>query len=354
VRVRAWWGVVLVLLALACGGPSAAPGASAPAAAVAAPGAPAPGEAAPAPEATAAPAPLMTVRIAIPDLSIATLPLGATVAKGFFRAEGLDVELTQIGGQAALPALLNGEVGYLYGWGATSTGVVQGAPLRVLAILQDRPPHVVVARAEIHTPAELRGQRLATSRPGGTDDQVLQRVLHAAGLQADDVQMVRLGETSLRAAALIAGQVDAAALAQPFTAAAEKEGFHVIARGADVLQVPISIVATSQAHQAAAPDEVRRLLRGVARALPYLTDPASVPEIVAWAAERYSIEPALAPAMVDEQLAAIVASGEVPESVLDAALESARAQTDRTTPIVLSEVFDFGPLRAARQEIAAR
>src|SRR5581483_7040967 len=171
--------------------------------------------------------------------------------------------------------------------GRDEHGVVQGAPLRVLAILQDRPPHVVVARAEIHTPAELRGQRLATSRPGGTDDQVLQRVLHAAGLQADDVQMVRLGETSLRAAALIAGQVDAAALAQPFTAAAEKEGFHVIARGADVLQVPISIVATSQAHQAAAPDEVRRLLRGVARALPYLTDPASVPEIVAWAAERY-------------------------------------------------------------------
>lgn len=340
----ATWSVVgLVLILLACGSPAA----PAPV------GAAASSPARPAAEAAPPPA-LTTVRVAIPDLSIATLPLAATVAKGFYRAEGLDVELVQIGGQAALPALLNGEVGYLYGWGATSTGIVQGAPLKVVAILQDRPPHVVVARATIRTPADLRGQRLASSRPGGTDDQVLQRVLQGAGLRSDDVQMVRLGETSLRAAALLAGQVDAAALAQPFTAAAEKEGYHVIARGADVLQVPISIVATSQAHLAAAPDEVRRLLRGVARSLPYLTDPANGPEIVAWAAERYNIDPPLAPAMVDEQLASIVASGEAPEAILDAALESARAQTDRTEPIALADVFDFALLRAARQEINPR
>ncbi|HLH22218.1 MAG TPA: ABC transporter substrate-binding protein [Chloroflexota bacterium] len=340
--------VALLLLAVACGGPRAAPAAptgAAPPADAARPDAPA----APAP--TAAPA-LATVRVAIPDLSIATLPLAAAVAKGLYRDEGLDVELVQIGGQAALPALLNGEVGYLYGWGAASTGIVQGAPVKVLAILQDRPPHVVVTRASIQTPADLRGQRLASSRPGGTDDQVLQRVLQGAGLREDDVQMVRLGETSLRAAALLAGQVDGAALAQPFTAAAEKEGFHVIARGADVLQVPISIVASSQAHVAAAPDEVRRMLRGVARSLPYLTDPANEPEIVAWAAQRYSIDPPQAPAMVDEQLGTVVASGEAPEAVLDAALESARAQTDRTEPIALSQVFDFTLLRAARQEIA--
>jgi ABC-type nitrate/sulfonate/bicarbonate transport system substrate-binding protein len=164
--------------------------------------------------------------------------------------------------------------------------------------------------------------------------------------------MARLGETSLRLQALLAGQVDAAALAQPFTAAAEKEGFHVIAKGRDVLQVPISIVATSQAYLGAAPDDVRRFLRGVARGYPYLADPVNVPEIVAWAAERYSIDPALAPSMVEEQLATVVASGEAPEAVLDAALESARAQTDRAEPVPLASVFDFTLLRAARQEIS--
>jgi hypothetical protein len=90
------------------------------------------------------------------------------------------------------------------------------------------------------------------------------------------------------------------------------------------------------------------------RSLPYLTDPANTPEIVTWAAERYNVEPALAPTMVDEQLATIVTSGEAPEAVLDAALESARAQTDRTEPIALATVFDFAPLRAARQEIKPR
>jgi ABC-type nitrate/sulfonate/bicarbonate transport system substrate-binding protein len=334
----------LLLVVLACCTPPAAPSA--------APAAPPPASAASAAALASPPAAPTTVRVAIPDLSIATLPLAVGVWKGFFRTEGLDVELVQIGGQAALPALLNGEVSYLYGWGATSTGVVQGAPIKVLAVLQDRPPHVVVAQPAIRVPADLRGRRLATSRPGGTDDQILQRVLQSAGLRPEDVEMARLGETSLRLQALLAGQVDAAALAQPFTAAAEKEGFHVIARGGDVLQVPISIVATSQAYLAAAPDNVRRLLRGVARGYPYLTNAANVPEIVTWATERYSIDPALAPGMVDEQLGAVVATGEVPEAVLDAALESARAQTDRTEPVALASVFDFTLLRAARQEIS--
>ena len=50
--------------------------------------------------------------------------------------------------------------------------------------------------------------------------------------------------------------------------------------------------------------------------------------------------------------ATIVTSGEAPEAVLDAALESARAQTDRTETIALADVFDFALLRAARQETA--
>jgi NitT/TauT family transport system substrate-binding protein len=291
------------------------------------------------------------VRVAIPDLSIATLPLAVGAWQGFYQAEGLDVEQVQIGGQAALPALLAGEVGYLYGWGAASTGIVQGAPLKVLAIWQDRPPHVVVVQAAIQTPADLRGRRLATSRAGGTDDQIIQRVLAGAGLLPDDVEMARLGETSLRLGALLAGQVDATALVEPFTSEAQKEGYRLLVRGRDVLQVPISIVATSRDHLTGAPDEARRFVRGVVRTLAYISDPANKPAIVTWATERYALDPALAPAMVDETLSTIVRSGEVPEPVLDSALESARAQTDRTVSVPLGDVFDFTLLHAERQEL---
>jgi NitT/TauT family transport system substrate-binding protein len=342
-------GIALTLLLLACSGPSAAP--PAPAAPAATSGTASGAAPQPAPAPTAAPAALLPVKVAIPDLSIVTLPLAAGIAKGIFREEGLDVELVQIGGQAALPALLNGEVGYLYGWGATSSGIVQGAPIKILAIIQDRPPHVVVVKPDVRTAADLRGKRGAISRSGGTDDQVIQRVLQSAGLRGDDVEMARLGETSLRFTALVAGQIDFTALAQPFTAEAQKQGFHVLARGGDLYQVPISIVATSEAHLAAAPDEVRRYVRGVARTLVYATDPANLPEIVPFAAERYAVEPGLVDAMVDETLGIVVPTGEAPEAVLDAALDVARSTVDRPAPVTRATVFDFSLLRAARRDL---
>lgn len=346
-----WWPAAAAVLGfvLACGGASAPPVAKPPAAPPAAVA-----RATAGPDSAGAggvPTALARVLVAIPDLSISNLSLATGVWKGFFAEEGLDVDLVQIGGQAAMPALLAGEVNYLFGWGAFSSGLIQGAPLKLVAVFQDRPPHALVAIPAIRALPDLRGRRLATSRPGGTDDQVVQRVLQMGGLRGDDVEMVRLGETSLRLAALLAGQVDATALVQPFTTEAERYGMHTLMRGGDVYQVPISIAGTSEAYLAAQPDAVRRFVRGVVRTLGYLSDARNVPEIEVFARDRYSIDgQALAEDMVAEVLRTVVASGEVSDAVLDGALASARMGVDRAADVSAATVADFSLLRAARRE----
>jgi NitT/TauT family transport system substrate-binding protein len=273
------------------------------------------------------------------------------VWKGWFREAGLDVELVRIGGQAALPALLNGEVSYLFGWSAASGGIVQGAPIKLLAILLDRPPHVIVAQADVRSVADLRGRRVASSRAGGTDDLIIQHALQGVGLRLDDVEMARLGETSTRYSALAAGQVDAAALIQPFTAEAEKLGMHVLVGGGDVLRLPVGIVGTSQAHLAAEPGEVRAFLGVVARDLAYLRDPSNTAEIVQLATAQLDLDPALAAVMVDEALATVALDGQAPDAVLDAAIDVARLQAGKPEPLSLAGVVDFSLLRAARQSL---
>src|SRR5206468_1893080 len=119
---------------------------------------------------------------------------------------------------------------------------------------------------------------------------IIQRALQTAGLRADDVEMVRMGETSTRYGALVAGQMDAATLIQPFTADAEKQGMHVLARGGDLLQLPVGIIGTSQAHLAAEPDEVRHFLRVTMRNLAYLRDPANRAEVVELARQQFEID----------------------------------------------------------------
>jgi len=54
-----------------------------------------------------------TVRIGIPSLSIQEIPLAIAQKKGFFAAQGLNVELIQIAGSPATAALLTGEVDYI-------------------------------------------------------------------------------------------------------------------------------------------------------------------------------------------------------------------------------------------------
>lgn len=306
-----------------------------------------------APAAAPAAAPT-TVRIGMPTIDLSNLPLTIGIWKGYFEAENLNVELLRVGGQAALPALLNGEVDYLFGWGAASSGIAQDVPMRVLAILLDRPPHVVVARAGIHGPADLRGGRLAMSRAGGSDEAVITRALAKVGLRLEDVEAVRLGETSARYGALAAGQVDAATLIQPFTAQAEAQGMQVIARGADLLQTPLGIVATTQAQLDARPDVAPRLLRGVVRGLDFLQDPANRAEIVALTVARTDLDPATAPLLVEETLQIVSQTGEVPDAVLEEAIAGVRARAGRSDPLPLAKVVDYSLLHEARQAVAAR
>jgi NitT/TauT family transport system substrate-binding protein len=318
--------------------PAAGTAASPPAAA-AAPGAP-----------SAAPAPLITVRMALPTLDLANLPLAAGQWTGTYQAEGLEVELLQIGGQAALPALLNGEVQFLFGWGATSGGLLQGAPVKVLAVLLDRPPHQVVVRPEIGTAADLRGKRIAVARAGSSDEVLMERALQTAGLRLTDTEVVRLGETTPRFSALVAGQVDAATLTEPFASQAEQQGLRVLVRGRDLLQLPVGVVATTTQLLDERRDIVRRFLRATARNLAYLQNPAALPEIVQQATVYFQLDPAQAELLVRDAITWASPNGEAPDVVLTTALDTARATADKPDPIPPAAVFDFSLLRDVRRE----
>ena len=53
------------------------------------------------------------IRIGFPSVAFQELPLFAASKRGFFRAEGLNVELVQIAGSPAVAALLSGDVDYI-------------------------------------------------------------------------------------------------------------------------------------------------------------------------------------------------------------------------------------------------
>lgn len=139
--------------------------------------------------------------------------------EGLFTAEGLDVEFVEFdSAQAALEAMLAGEVdAALCADTPIVTATIKGEPLRVIATVGTHANDIkVVARASagISTPADLRDKRVGT-RQGTAAHFFLHVFLGKYALADDDVQLTFDTFENITAA-LIAGDLDAAAVRQPF------------------------------------------------------------------------------------------------------------------------------------------
>ena len=159
-----------------------------------------------------------TVRIAIHREPIAFLPVRVAQTLGYFEAEGLTVELSEVaGGTKAIEALLGGSVDVA---AASMSDVVQlaaeGRDVRGFLVLLTRPATALaVAPAlsgSIRTIRDLRGHTVGVSTPGSWTHQFLNFLLVTNGLSPEDVSTVSVGMSASSVAALEHGTVDAAVL----------------------------------------------------------------------------------------------------------------------------------------------
>ena len=90
--------------------------------------------------------------------AVSTLPFEIAARKGFFRDEGLDVLTITMRTNIAVNALLTRNVDYA----TPSTSVIKaatgGLPVKLVSVLQGRPDYFLIAKKEIRSIKELKGQ----------------------------------------------------------------------------------------------------------------------------------------------------------------------------------------------------
>src|SRR5258707_6218059 len=83
--------------------------------------------------------------------------------------------------------------------------------------------------AGIANPGELRGKKVAVSRYGSFSDIQTRFVIRQLGMEPDrDVQIVQVGNTSARAAALVGGAIDGALMSPSFIPVVQRNGLSVL------------------------------------------------------------------------------------------------------------------------------
>jgi len=159
------------------------------------------------------------------------LPLWVNRELGFSKKHGVDLEIILIqAGSPNIQALLGGSL-QLTQTAASSAviGANQGAPVVIVATLENRLPMLLISRPEIKEPQQLRGKVIGINRFGGSNDAAILMALKAWKMDPKDISMLQTGGTSARMAALITKRVDATVQSYPEIYQARKLGMNVLA-----------------------------------------------------------------------------------------------------------------------------
>src|SRR5574342_475492 len=104
---------------------------------------------------------LKKVRMASSSTNVAFLALYTAVHRGFFKDEGIDLEIIYMPANLASTAVLNGDLDYNGAVTGTIGAAVRGQPMKVLLFTVSKPLLFLMSRREIKDPKQLRGKKIA-------------------------------------------------------------------------------------------------------------------------------------------------------------------------------------------------
>jgi NitT/TauT family transport system substrate-binding protein len=153
-------------------------------------------------------------------------PLYVGRNKGFFVAEGVDVQPTLIEASSdSLAALAAGRIDAVASsFDGFALFAANGTAMKVvLALDESSGGDGIVSRKEIATIADLKGKKVAVQK-GSVAQFILANALNTAGLSFADIEIVDL-KAGDAGAAFVAGRVDAAVTWQPWLGRAQETEF---------------------------------------------------------------------------------------------------------------------------------
>lgn len=229
-----------------------------------------------------------------------SLPLLAAQEQDLFARAGVEVEIVQTrSSDELMSGLLDGTYQVVH---AAPDNFIAwrdrtGAPI-VAWVGGTSGPLALVAQPEITSIEDLRGRAIAVDAVSSGFVSVLRTLLRDAGLADDDVRLEPLGATQMRAQALRDRRADASMLTLPWSAAAARDGFSILADArAARPRLQGSSAGSLEPWLAANADAADAYLRAIVAALTWLQLPESREPARDLLRRRYDIEDDLAEAV---------------------------------------------------------
>ncbi len=241
-------------------------------------------------------------------------PLYVALEKGYYKAEGLDVALSEgNGAQNVLKSLAAGNEKFGYGPAvAAAQAVSQGLPVKVVALYQTSAPMGVIAFPDtpLKAPKDIEGKRLAIS-VGETFGDMIRPFARINNVDLDQVQLIQM-DSSARTMQFLTRKIDVMSvyLSNELPQIEKRAGvkFNVIKVTDFGLSVLGSSMYVSNEFAEKNPEIVKKLLRATAKGY---RDAMANPKEAARIMERHMVVPEQ-PDVLDRQVEATVVSTNAP------------------------------------------
>jgi NitT/TauT family transport system substrate-binding protein len=292
------------------------------------------------------------VRFALPGNSMGYLPLIVAIHRGFFKEEGIDLELIRLVPTVAHNALLLNEVQY---HGLADSGLrlaARGAPLKAIFYGADRPMYYLVGRKDIRTVAELRGKRVGVSTFGGTSDLSARLLLNQHGIDDKNTVLLQFGNESTRVGALKAGAADAIIVPVLAVAILKQEGYREIAFVGDAVEFASNGYTSTEKRIKENPQEVKKVVRSIYRGLRFAKE--NPEETVKIIGKEWKISSDIARGSYEAIIKALNEDGIIGEKQLRIHFDLIRRTEKDIGEIPVEKVVDFRLLHEVRRELSAK
>jgi NitT/TauT family transport system substrate-binding protein len=242
-------------------------------------------------------APLEKVRLTIAvggKASLYYLPLTVAERLGYFKDEGLEVEIADFaGGAKSLQAMMGGSADVVSG-GFDHVFVMRARGQNLQAfVLQGATPAISLGvskalAAKYQSPKDLKGLKIGVTAPGSSTHAFINHLLAGAGVALDEVSIIGVGSGPSAAASMQAGHLDALANIEPAITLLERSGaIKVVVETISVAgatkifgsPLPAGSLYTRDEFIRANPNSVQALTNAMVRALKWLKK--ATPEDVA-------------------------------------------------------------------------
>jgi NitT/TauT family transport system substrate-binding protein len=225
------------------------------------------------------------------------LPLTIAEQLGYFKDEGLQVEISDFaGGAKALQALVGGSADVVSGAFEHTINMQAKGQVLTVFVLQARAPQIVFGVSNKTMPnyksiADLKGKKIGVTAPGSSTNMMASFVLAKGGLKPSDVSYIGVGTAAGALSALRSGQIDAISNLDPVVSMLQQKNEIRIIADARTLKDTVSVFGgpmpaaslyTSEAFLKKNPHTSQALANAMVRALKWIhkASPEDIAKVV--------------------------------------------------------------------------